>query len=120
MNVTVTADTVAGSFSATVMDTAEICPPNGPEAILVLSRSSVDTTETSTLPPVLAPDAMFEKVQVFAVLSHALVVLRTKPVAGTARAATFAVGVPVPGCRTFSPSISPLHSPFLIQAGDVT
>jgi len=96
VNFTVTADKVAGSVSVTVMDAAEICPPNGPEAICVLLRSSVDTTDTSTAPPVLTPDAMFEKTQVFAAVSHALVVLSTKLLAGLARAATVAVGVPAP------------------------
>jgi hypothetical protein len=93
VKVTVTADTVAGSFSATVMDTAEICPPNGPEAIFVLSKSNMETTEISTLSPVLVPDAMFEKVQVFAAVSHALVVESTKLLA---LMAALAAGVPVP------------------------
>jgi len=39
---------------------------------------------------------MFEKTQVFAVLSHALVVLSTKLVGEPVRAATVAVGVPAP------------------------
>ncbi len=69
-------------------------PPIGPEVIFVLSTSSVDTTDTSTAPRVgVARDAMFEKTQLFGVLSHALVVLSTKLVGEPVRAATVAVGV---------------------------
>jgi len=96
----VAADAVLGSVAATVMVTAETCPPKGPDEINLLTWSTVDSTDTSTAPPVLVPDAMFANVQVFAVLSHAFVVLSTNCVAGFARAATVAVGVVAPPLQT--------------------
>lgn len=107
MNITDTADTVFGNVSVTVMETAVICPPNGPDAILSLSRSRVDDTETRTPPPVLLPDAMLEKTQVFSAVVHALVRLSTNFVAEPPRAATVAVGAVSPPVHATAGSPAP-------------
>jgi hypothetical protein len=78
------------------MVTAETCPPNGPDARIVLTWSNCDSTETATAPPVLIPDPMFLKVQVFSTAVHAFVVESTNRVAGEPRAATVAVGAVAP------------------------
>ncbi len=76
-------------------------PPKAPALVAGPCRSNVVVIRTPLFPQVPrstlgVPDAMFEKTQVFAAVSHALVVLSTKLLAGLARAATVAVGVTAP------------------------